>query len=219
MEKRRAFEERMTKECPLLYGDMYGDPRETIMTFGFDIGPGWYPIIEDLSPKLEDLIRPIYEKAVADPNTRCARCGRKRQWHWLFYLIYAVKYFFKNRVKALKAYPTWRKRDKSWEKRDKRLKKSVWKTLYFTLFKYKWFRACKRWTPPYPKAVQVKEKFGQLRLYMNYYVKEIEELITEAEVKSGKTCEDCGTPGELREGGWLVTLCDNCNEKRIKKGR
>ena len=62
MRDRKKFEERMTKEYPLLYSDMYGDPRETIMAFGFDIGPGWYSIIEDLSPKIEDLIFELKKK-------------------------------------------------------------------------------------------------------------------------------------------------------------
>lgn len=218
MEERKAFEERMTKEYPLLYSDMYGDPRETIMTFGFDIGPGWYPIIEDLSPKLEAIIKPMHDKMMANPEAHCARCGRKRQWHWLFYLIYVVKYFFMNRRKAFKAYPKWRKRDKEWAKRGIK-RSSVWKTLYFALFKYRWYRACRRWQPAYPKAMQVKEKFGGLRFYMNYYVEEIEELISKAQAKSFKICEHCGNPGEERGGGWILTLCDSCHEKRQRRDR
>ena len=215
MQDRKEFEERMTREYPLLYSDMYGDPRETIMAFGFDIGKGWYPIIEELSPKLEAVIRPLYERAMADPDARCRRCGRKRQWHWFYYLIYLVKYFFMNKKKALKAYPQWRKRDKSWK--NEKLNKPWWKTLYFALFKFKWYRACRRWEPCYPKAMQVKEKFAGLRFYMTYYVEEIEKLIGEAEEKSFKTCEKCGNPGKLREGGWLVTLCDECEKKRHQK--
>lgn len=210
MGNRQEFEERMAKEYPLLYADMYGDPRQTIMSFGIEVGRGWWKLIEDLSAKLEEKIRPIYEEIMAIPDTRCIQCGRKRQWHWLFYLIYSVKYFFMNRLKAFKAYPKWRKRDKSWGKRDERLKKSVWKTLYYTLFKFKWYGACKKWSPPYPKAMQVKEKFGGLRFYMNYYVEDLEDLISEAESQSYNICEKCGKPGKSREGGWIVTLCDDC---------
>jgi hypothetical protein len=214
METRKEFEERMLKNYPLLYADMYGDPRHTIMAFGIEVGKGWWKIIEDLSMNLEEKIRPIYEEVIADPDAHCAQCGRKRQWHWLFYLFYVVKYFFMNRWKAFKAYPQWRKRDKSWGERDKRLKRSVWKTLYGVLFKFKWYKACKKWRPSYPKAVQVKEKFGGLRFYMTYYVEEIEKLIDEAESKSYQTCERCGAPGKSREGGWILTLCDECEEKK-----
>ena len=31
-----------------------------------------------------------------------------------------------------------------------------------------------------------------------------------AEKESMKTCEDCGKPGCAREGGWTLTLCDDC---------
>lgn len=117
-----------------------------------------------------------------------------------------------NRYKAFKAYPKWRKLDKN-RKKFKYNSNSLWKTLRYTLFGYRWYIACKRWKPCYPKAVQVKEKFASLRFYMNHYVKEIEDLIDEAEEKCSKTCEECGRPGKLREGGWLKTLCDKCDKK------
>jgi len=71
------------------------------------------------------------------------------------------------------------------------------------------------------EAVQVKEKFGTLRFYEA--VKEARQdlpagmvwaLIETAEALSGQTCEDCGKFGRLREGGWLRTLCDECEAKR-----
>ena len=38
--------------------------------------------------------------------------------------------------------------------------------------------------------------------------KKIEELISTAESKSYKVCEDCGMPGNLRNDiGWIRTLC------------
>jgi len=213
METRKEFEARMLKNYPLLYADMYGDPRYTIMTFGIEVGRGWWKTIDDLSAKLEEKIRPVYEKAIADPEARCVCCGRKRQWHWLFYLIYTVKYFFINKWRALKQFPHDRKRDKSWSKRDKRLKRSVWRTLYYT-FRGRRYRACRKWQPSYPKAAQVKEKFGGLRFYMTYYVKELEKLISEAEEETYKICECCGEPGRERDGGWILTLCNKCADER-----
>lgn len=64
------------------------------------------------------------------------------------------------------------------------------------------------------KAVQVKEKFGELRFYTNYYIDKIDKEINKAEQKSLKICEKCGKFGKLRGKGWLVTLCDRCWEKR-----
>jgi len=67
-------------------------------------------------------------------------------------------------------------------------------------------------TELYPKAFQVKEKFGGLRFYMTYDTDEIYDLISEAEALSLKTCEECGKPGEKRSGGWIHTHCDYCHE-------
>jgi len=67
-------------------------------------------------------------------------------------------------------------------------------------------------TELYPKAAQVKEKFGGLRFYMTCGTSEIYDLTDKAEALSLKTCEECGKPGEKRDGGWIHTLCDDCHE-------
>lgn len=75
-------------------------------------------------------------------------------------------------------------------------------------------------------VVQVKEKFGGLRFYIelecdNKNVAEnIYSLIAAAEKKSYNTCESCGA--EVKETrstntGWLKTLCDRCMEERNKE--
>lgn len=66
-----------------------------------------------------------------------------------------------------------------------------------------------------PQCVQVKEKFGTLRFYVDYCESnEVWDLIDQAESLSGKTCEVCGGPGTLRGGGWLKTLCEAHSEGR-----
>jgi hypothetical protein len=57
-------------------------------------------------------------------------------------------------------------------------------------------------------AEQVKEKFGTLRFYYSGGNEYIRGLVTMAESMSGVTCEECGTPGKQRGGGWIRTLCD-----------
>jgi len=64
---------------------------------------------------------------------------------------------------------------------------------------------------------QVKEKFGGLRFYINSAPDEVRALIREAENKSYEICEVCGEPGEMRHGGWIVTLCDKHNAERNNK--
>lgn len=58
------------------------------------------------------------------------------------------------------------------------------------------------------KIVQIKEKFGGLRFYVEYSNPAIDRRITEAEKQSFNICEMCGEPGELlKNNDWLKTLC------------
>lgn len=62
----------------------------------------------------------------------------------------------------------------------------------------------------FPCAVQVKEKYGTLRIYMSCETQEMSEIIRDAENKSSETCETCGRPGKRNKYGWISTLCDEC---------
>jgi hypothetical protein len=58
------------------------------------------------------------------------------------------------------------------------------------------------------EVIQIKEKFGTLRYYMNHYDDKISKIIAEAENKSAVTCEKCGNPGAIgRIGRWYSTRC------------
>lgn len=65
----------------------------------------------------------------------------------------------------------------------------------------------------FPKASQVKEKYGTLRFYMSTSTDEMEDAIREAEEESAKTCEMCGNKGKLRGTGWVWTMCAKCWKK------
>jgi hypothetical protein len=58
------------------------------------------------------------------------------------------------------------------------------------------------------EILQVKEKFGGLRIHVNGADDAIRQRIEAAERESFRTCEVCGQPGELREGSWIKTLCN-----------
>jgi hypothetical protein len=68
-------------------------------------------------------------------------------------------------------------------------------------------------------VLQVKEKFGGLRIYLSLDIDETDAIIKAAEQEAWRTCEECGSKEnvELRGGGWLRTLCNPCEEKRKKK--
>jgi hypothetical protein len=59
------------------------------------------------------------------------------------------------------------------------------------------------------EVLQVKEKFGGLRFYVNCRRNDaIRQRILAAIEESFHTCEICGQPGKLREDSWIKTLCD-----------
>jgi len=66
------------------------------------------------------------------------------------------------------------------------------------------------------KLFQIKEKFGTLRWYDSDDIVSdaanaaAHQRIREAEQESARTCERCGKPGTLRQGGWWRTLCNTC---------
>lgn len=63
-----------------------------------------------------------------------------------------------------------------------------------------------------PIAVQVKEKFGGLRFYVNNANDAQEAVIAFAEALSHRICEQCGTMNETTTytDGWHKTLCPSC---------
>jgi hypothetical protein len=70
------------------------------------------------------------------------------------------------------------------------------------------------------KMIQIKEKFGQLRIYFNQInctkniYEKIYKLLDEAEVESGKICEICGNEAKCTiENGWIHTICEKCKRK------
>lgn len=68
--------------------------------------------------------------------------------------------------------------------------------------------------------VQIKEKWGGLRIYLNYYVPEIADKIHELESKSLNICEHCGTNKNVKRDwthGWIMTLCDKCREEELEQ--
>ena len=65
---------------------------------------------------------------------------------------------------------------------------------------------------PQVVATQVKEKFGGLRFYYDGGDDEISGMVRMAESWAAHTCEECGAPGTMRQGGWIRTLCDTHEE-------
>lgn len=65
---------------------------------------------------------------------------------------------------------------------------------------------------PQVEAVQVKEKYGTLRFYVNQSNDTISNWISFAETMSSVTCEECGGPGRSTGKSWIKTLCTPCEK-------
>ena len=90
------------------------------------------------------------------------------------------------------------------------------------------------------RVAQIKEKFGTLRFYYDIHKmgedeqewpvpedavrdkisQQVRAVMIELESATEKKCEICGDRGELRNNGWLLTLCDKhdaAQKERNKK--
>lgn len=63
------------------------------------------------------------------------------------------------------------------------------------------------------RIIQVKEKWGGLRVYADYD-DSFEPFIQEVMNESFDICEECGVAGSLRGNGWYKTLCDEHSRGR-----
>lgn len=72
----------------------------------------------------------------------------------------------------------------------------------------------------YPMCfTQIKEKWGGLRVSVNYGTKELFDMISNAEAESYNICETCGSKEDVGEkfDGWYKTMCYECFLKMVKE--
>jgi hypothetical protein len=228
---REDLDKALVEDFPLLYTERSWSMRETCMCWGFP-GDGWEPLIRELSEKLE----PLIEQFVKDnPDTKCSRCDCDKNEHTddgcsvVHKVPYGGSRFYAYTKPELwkdltVRYPGSKKfAVKKWGRNYRKMIKTkvrmrLNKYLLTPLFEKGILVkdlpcSCKGYFAIYPRAVQVKEKFGTLRFYMTYRTKEMRGLISEAYSKSEVTCEECGAPGKLRNRGWWKTRCDDCEKK------
>ena len=68
-----------------------------------------------------------------------------------------------------------------------------------------------------PVFVQIKEKFGSLRLYMDNADERANAIASTIEALSERTCEYCGDSGMTYALGWHRTLCSKHAESTYSK--
>lgn len=67
---------------------------------------------------------------------------------------------------------------------------------------------------------QVKEKWGELCIYLNFYPDEIYDKLVELEQRSRHICEHCGSTENVTQEkthGWYMTLCPECRKKELER--
>lgn len=70
---------------------------------------------------------------------------------------------------------------------------------------------CLNYIPAKPRASQVKEKYGELCMYLHGGTDEMYNVAENAERESETICESCGQPGMIREHRrWLRCCCEQC---------
>lgn len=67
----------------------------------------------------------------------------------------------------------------------------------------------------WPEAVQVKQKFGSLRIHLIHHSDEINTLIASATEVSQTICEKCGATNaqSVTINRWVQTLCTKCQSE------
>jgi len=221
--------QKLIKAFPLLYADCISSPssQRSFMHFGFSCGDGWFDLLWDLSAKLEPLIQNHIDSHPNVCECQCQRiqheldgpCTTKLQIPYSIRSERVRSHIVPERktsrstfmfLKAQLKYRWWCFKNTVQQRINQSLEilKSI--GLYKTIT-----CPCNQFIQHHPRAVQVKEKFGGLRFYMNFGNKKIYETIRQAEYLSHTICEECGAPGEMDTSQfWLRTLCPACIELR-----
>jgi hypothetical protein len=177
---KKELDEFLVKKYPKIFRDRYGDIRKTCMAWGFEIGDGWFNIIDAMCANIQGHINySRSDRAKALKFNRALARAKKGDMAGLYH------YHNYSRKEELSEY-TIKTAHESLERGKERQVRA----------------AC-----PQVIATQVKEKFGTLRFYYDggdEYVRAIENM---ADSMSARTCEVCGNPGKVYRDGWHSTLC------------
>ena len=74
----------------------------------------------------------------------------------------------------------------------------------------------------YLRIIEVKEKWGKLRIYysfvnnskheQNKWIEDIDRLFATLENESWKICIDCGSPANYQTNDYITPVCDKCKK-------
>lgn len=179
---KQELDELLCKRYPKIFRDRHADMRTTAMCWGFDVGNGWFNIIDQMCRNMQWHIDQSRKN-----RARALRYNR------------AVNKALKGDIEPLIKYHTYGKGPKAREYGEQYAQEDIGRGLKL----HNVPEACHQII-----ATQVKEKFGTLRFYYyggDDYCRGVDAL---ADSLSAVTCEECGSPGKLLTQGWHRTLCE-----------
>lgn len=168
----------LCQRYPKIFRDRHGDMRQTLMCWGFEVGNGWYNILNALCSNIQWHIDWSRKE-----RARALRYNR------------ALKRAINGDMNGLHHYYSYRGGLSEWGK--KRANDDVANPRFRTVPE----------SVNQVVAVQIKEKFGTLRFYYGGGDNTVHGMVRMAESMSAVTCEECGSPGEIYVDGWHLTLC------------
>lgn len=96
--------------------------------------------------------------------------------------------------------------------------KDGWKILYEPILDYVTKYNKDKQEEEKLQILQIKEKWGHLELYFNFYTDELNDMVNKAYEESAKVCEDCGSRCDVGMviDGWLHSICLDCLKKEVE---
>ena len=176
---RQELDEKLCAKYPKLFRDRHAPMTVTCMCWGFDVGDGWYNIIDALCGNIQAHV----------DNQREQRANVLRYNR-------ALSRALAGNLSSLEWYYSSGEELKDWSK----------KMIALDVARAEFRQVPPK--AKQVIVSQVKEKFGGLRFYIDYGDDTIYGMIRMAESMSYRTCEVCGNPGEPNSEGWISTRCE-----------
>lgn len=174
------MDKKLCESYPKIFRDRRAPIQKSLMGFGFEVGAGWYNILDSLCHLIQWKI----------DQSRKDRLSALRFNRALGKALNGDK-------RALTAFYTYGPDGPgAWALKaiEDDIKEGKFKPVWEVI--------------PQVVATQVKEKFGTLRFYYYGGDEYISGAVHMAENMSGVTCEVCGSPGKSNEGGWIKVRCE-----------
>ena len=176
---KKELDEALVAKYPKIFKYRHAPMTHTAMCWGFECGSGWFHIIDALCANIQGRINQSRKE-----RARSLRFNR------------ALKRALNGDMCGMLRYYTYDGAVTSW----------AHKSIANDIERGAYREVCE--AVPQVVAVQVKEKFGWLRFYVNGGDDVTYAYISMAESMSYRTCEECGTPGKIYTDGWHRVLCD-----------